>query len=86
LPGEQYESTTYPRRPRRGQRQSLGLRQLAVVQRYGGYGNDGYRSGYNNTATSMGYGTIESIQVTKAEGPHQRRRRHRRRPGRRAGR
>ena len=28
--------------------------------------NDGYNSGYNNTA-SMGYGTIESIQVTQAE-------------------
>lgn len=30
------------------------------------YGNNGYNSGYNNTA-SMGYGTIESIQVTQAE-------------------
>ena len=28
--------------------------------------NNGYSSGYNNTA-SMGYGTIESIQVTQAE-------------------
>ena len=28
--------------------------------------NNGYNSGYNNTA-SMGYGTIESIQVTQAE-------------------
>ncbi|MEN3277175.1 MAG: outer rane lipoprotein SlyB [Massilia sp.] len=32
----------------------------------GGYGNTGYGGGYNNTA-SMGYGTIESIQVTQAE-------------------
>jgi outer membrane lipoprotein SlyB len=31
-----------------------------------GYSNNGYSSGYNNTA-SMGYGTIESIQVTQAE-------------------
>ena len=31
------------------------------------YGNTGYRSGYNNTA-SMGYGVIESIQVTQADG------------------
>ena len=31
------------------------------------YGNNGYRSGYNNTA-SMGYGVIESIQVTQADG------------------
>jgi outer membrane lipoprotein SlyB len=32
------------------------------------YGNDGYRSGYGNTASvSSGYGTIESIQVTNAE-------------------
>jgi outer membrane lipoprotein SlyB len=31
------------------------------------YANDGYRSGYNNTA-SAGYGTIESIQVTSGEG------------------
>ena len=30
------------------------------------YSNNGYSSGYNNTA-SMGYGTIESIQVTQAE-------------------
>ncbi len=30
------------------------------------YSNNGYNSGYNNTA-SMGYGTIESIQVTQAE-------------------
>ena len=30
------------------------------------YANDGYRSGYDNTA-SMGYGTIESIQVTSGE-------------------
>lgn len=29
--------------------------------------NNGYSSGYNNTA-SMGYGTIESIQVTQADG------------------
>lgn len=29
--------------------------------------NNGYNSGYNNTA-SMGYGTIESIQVTQADG------------------
>ncbi|QJE03001.1 glycine zipper 2TM domain-containing protein [Massilia forsythiae] len=29
--------------------------------------NDGYRSGYDNTA-SAGYGTIESIQVTNGEG------------------
>ena len=28
--------------------------------------NNGYNSGYNNTA-SMGYGTIESIQVTQAD-------------------
>jgi len=28
--------------------------------------NNGYNSGYNNSA-SMGYGTIESIQVTQAE-------------------
>jgi outer membrane lipoprotein SlyB len=33
---------------------------------YSGYDN-GYRSGYNNTA-SMGYGTIESIQVTRVDG------------------
>lgn len=33
----------------------------------GGYSsNSGYGGGYNNTA-SMGYGTIESIQVTQAE-------------------
>jgi len=32
-----------------------------------GYRNDGYRSGYNNTA-SAGYGTIESIQVTNEPG------------------
>jgi outer membrane lipoprotein SlyB len=32
-----------------------------------GYSNNGYSSGYNNTA-SMGYGVIESIQVTQAEG------------------
>ena len=31
------------------------------------YANDGYRSGYDNTA-SAGYGTIESIQVTSGEG------------------
>ena len=31
------------------------------------YANDGYRSGYDNTA-STGYGTIESIQVTSGEG------------------
>jgi outer membrane lipoprotein SlyB len=31
------------------------------------YANDGYRSGYDNTA-SAGYGTIESIQVTNGEG------------------
>jgi outer membrane lipoprotein SlyB len=31
-----------------------------------GYDN-GYRGGYNNTA-SMGYGTIESIQVTRGDG------------------
>lgn len=30
------------------------------------YASDGYRSGYDNTA-SMGYGTIESIQVTSGE-------------------
>jgi len=30
------------------------------------YSNNGYNNGYNNTA-SMGYGTIESIQVTQAE-------------------
>ena len=30
------------------------------------YANDGYRSGYDNTAAS-GYGTIESIQVTTAD-------------------
>jgi outer membrane lipoprotein SlyB len=30
------------------------------------YANDGYRSGYDNTA-SMGYGTIEAIQVTSGE-------------------
>jgi outer membrane lipoprotein SlyB len=30
------------------------------------YNNGGYNSGYN-TAQSMGYGTIESIQVTSAE-------------------
>jgi outer membrane lipoprotein SlyB len=30
------------------------------------YANDGYRSGYDNTA-SAGYGTIESIQVTTSE-------------------
>jgi outer membrane lipoprotein SlyB len=29
--------------------------------------NNGYSSGYNNTA-SMGYGVIESIQVTQADG------------------
>jgi outer membrane lipoprotein SlyB len=29
--------------------------------------NNGYNSGYNNTA-SMGYGTIDSIQVTRAQG------------------
>jgi outer membrane lipoprotein SlyB len=29
--------------------------------------NDGYRSGYDNTA-SAGYGTIESIQVTSGDG------------------
>jgi outer membrane lipoprotein SlyB len=33
---------------------------------YSGYDN-GYRGGYNNTA-SMGYGTIESIQVTRGDG------------------
>ncbi|MEH6436269.1 glycine zipper 2TM domain-containing protein [Massilia sp. DD77] len=34
----------------------------------GGYASGGYaNSGYNNTA-SMGYGTIESIQVTQANG------------------
>lgn len=34
----------------------------------GGYSNSGYgNTGYNNTA-SMGYGTIESIQVTQADG------------------
>jgi outer membrane lipoprotein SlyB len=32
-----------------------------------GYNNNGYSSGYNNTA-AMGYGVIESIQVTQAEG------------------
>jgi outer membrane lipoprotein SlyB len=33
------------------------------------YGSDGYRGGYDNTASvSAGYGTIESIQVTNAEG------------------
>lgn len=32
----------------------------------GGYANDGYRSGYDNTA-SMGYGTIEAIQVSGGE-------------------
>jgi outer membrane lipoprotein SlyB len=32
-----------------------------------GYGNNGYNSGYNNTA-STGYGVIESIQVTQADG------------------
>jgi outer membrane lipoprotein SlyB len=31
------------------------------------YANDGYRSGYDNTA-STGYGTIESIQVTTGDG------------------
>lgn len=31
------------------------------------YGNDGYRSGYDNTA-SAGYGTIESIQVASGDG------------------
>ena len=31
-----------------------------------GYANNGYNSGYNNTA-SMGYGVIESIQVTQAD-------------------
>jgi outer membrane lipoprotein SlyB len=31
----------------------------------GGYASGGYATGYNNTA-SMGYGTIESIQVTQA--------------------
>lgn len=31
-----------------------------------GYRSDGYRSGYDNTA-SAGYGTIESIQVTQTE-------------------
>jgi len=31
------------------------------------YANDGYRSGYDNTAAT-GYGTIESIQVTSGEG------------------
>ncbi|WP_075795466.1 glycine zipper 2TM domain-containing protein [Massilia putida] len=31
------------------------------------YANDGYRSGYDNTAAA-GYGTIESIQVTSGEG------------------
>lgn len=31
------------------------------------YANDGYRSGYDNTAAT-GYGTIESIQVTTADG------------------
>jgi outer membrane lipoprotein SlyB len=30
----------------------------------GGYASGGYATGYNNTA-SMGYGTIESIQVTQ---------------------
>ncbi|WP_296951925.1 glycine zipper 2TM domain-containing protein [uncultured Massilia sp.] len=30
------------------------------------YGSDGYRGGYDNTA-SMGYGTIESIQVTTGD-------------------
>ena len=30
------------------------------------YANDGYRSGYDNTA-STGYGTIESIQVSAGE-------------------
>jgi outer membrane lipoprotein SlyB len=30
------------------------------------YANDGYRSGYDNTA-STGYGTIESIQVSSGE-------------------
>lgn len=30
------------------------------------YGNEGYRSGYDNTA-SAGYGTIESIQMTSGE-------------------
>jgi outer membrane lipoprotein SlyB len=29
--------------------------------------NNGYSSGYNNTA-SMGYGVVESIQVTQADG------------------
>lgn len=33
----------------------------------GGYRNDNYRNGYDNTA-STGYGTIESIQVTSGEG------------------
>ena len=32
----------------------------------GGYASGGYAGGYSNTA-SMGYGTIESIQVTQAE-------------------
>jgi outer membrane lipoprotein SlyB len=31
------------------------------------YANDGYRGGYDNTA-SMGYGTVESIQVSSGEG------------------
>jgi outer membrane lipoprotein SlyB len=31
------------------------------------YASDGYRGGYDNTA-SMGYGTIESIQVSSGEG------------------
>jgi outer membrane lipoprotein SlyB len=34
---------------------------------YNNGGNNGYSSGYNNTA-STGYGVIESIQVTQAEG------------------
>ena len=33
----------------------------------GGYASGGYNGGYSNSAQSMGYGTIESIQVTQAE-------------------
>jgi outer membrane lipoprotein SlyB len=43
-----------------------GCASTTSSQPYYGNANDGYRSGYDNTAAS-GYGTIESIQVTSEQ-------------------
>ena len=48
---------------------------------YPAYGQPGYSS-----TAAMGYGTIDSIQVTRGQARHQRHRRRGRRPGRRTGR